>query len=95
MTAQQVWGTADRAVFAPSPGSGSRNGRPDSRALVAELTWTPFIDRGPGAGPWRSLRFGAHYTAYLQFNGASRNYDGYGTNATANNMAYLYAALKF
>ena len=37
----------------------------------------------------------AQYTAYLQFNGASRNYDGYGTNASANNMAYLYAALRF
>lgn len=95
LTAQQVWGTADRIVFAPAPGSGSRNGRPDSRSVIAELTWTPFADRGPGAGPWRSLRFGAQYTAWLQFHGASRNYDGYGTNASANNMAYLYAALRF
>lgn len=95
MTAQQIWGTADRAVFAPNPGSGSRNGRPDSRAVVTELTWTPFADRGPGAGPWRSLRFGAQYTAWLQFNGATRNYDGFGTKASANNMAYLYAALRF
>ena len=31
--------------------------------------------------PWANLKLGIQYTAYTQFNGGNKNYDGFGRNA--------------
>ncbi|HEY8707491.1 MAG TPA: cytochrome C [Burkholderiaceae bacterium] len=40
--------------------------------------------------PMQYLRFGAQYTRYSLYGGASTNYDGNGRNASDNNSLYLY-----
>ena len=40
--------------------------------------------------PMQYLRFGAQYTRYSLYNGASTNYDGFGRNASDNNSLFLY-----
>ncbi len=90
---QKTWGPANPGLYAPAPLTGSANGKPNSNAFIAELTFVPF---GKGeASPWSNLKLGAQYTLYTQFNGASRNYDGAGRNASDNNTLYLYAWLIF
>jgi hypothetical protein len=37
----------------------------------------------------------AAYTGYTKFNGASRNYDGSGRNASANNSVYIALWLNY
>ena len=36
------------------------------------------------------MRLGVQYTRYDKFNGASRNYDGSGRNASDNNTLFFY-----
>jgi hypothetical protein len=45
--------------------------------------------------PIQYLRVGAQYTAYIRFNGASTNYDGFGRNARDNNSLFLYTWLAY
>jgi len=35
------------------------------------------------------------YTAYGRFNGASKNYDGFGRNASDNNTLFIYTWLAY
>ena len=75
--------------------SGSANGRPDSTGYVAQIDWTPFGKQDSWAGPWVNLRMALQYTGYLQFNGASRNYDGSGRNASDDNTLWLLTWMAF
>ena len=95
LVGQQVMGQSDPVLYYPRPETGSRIGKPDTRSLVAQVEWMPFIGATPHNAGLRSLRLGVQYTAYLQFNGATSNYDGYGRNASVNNLAYAYAAFRF
>jgi len=52
----------------------------DTRGLTYELFWTPI----------QYIRVGTQYTAYDKFSGGSRNYDGFGRNASDNNTLFLY-----
>jgi hypothetical protein len=45
--------------------------------------------------PFANLKLGAQYTAYTRFNGGTKNYDGFGRNATGNNTLFLFASLAF
>jgi len=45
--------------------------------------------------PWQNLRFQFQYVAYSKFNGASRNYDGAGRNASDNNTLYFLTWVLF
>jgi hypothetical protein len=60
--------------------SGSLAGTPDTRALTAEVFWTPV----------QYARIGLQYTAFNKYNGASSNYDGWGRSAKDNNTVFLY-----
>ncbi len=92
---QKTWGTANQLLYAPGPLSGSANGKPDSNAFILEADWVPFGKSDSWAGPWVNLKLGAQYTIYTQFNGAAKNYDGFGRNASDNNTLYLFAWLIF
>ena len=79
--------TKDPAAQAPSSRQvdGNRTGNPATRGLTLEAFWTPI----------QYLRIGAQYTAYTRFNGASKNYDGFGRNASDNNTLFLYTWLAY
>jgi hypothetical protein len=58
----------------------SKDSEQDTRGFTCELFWTPI----------QYVRVGAQYTAYDKYGGASRNYDGFGRNASDNNTLFLY-----
>jgi len=78
-------GSADSLLYAPSPTSGSANGKPNSNGGIAELDFNP----------WLNTRLGAQYVMYSKFNGGSAGYDGSGRSASDNNTLYLYLWLAF
>jgi hypothetical protein len=73
--------TSDPAAAAPSTRvSGNLSGNPGTRGWTLEAFWLPV----------QYLRVGLQYTGYGKFNGASKNYDGFGRNASDNNSLFLY-----
>ena len=78
-------GTGDALRYPPNQLNGSASGLPDSRGFIAELS----------ALPWLNTRFEIQYVAYTKFNGAKRNYDGMGRDATDNNTLYLLSWVVF
>jgi hypothetical protein len=62
---------------------GSANGSPNSKGWVTELNFLPI----------QNLKLALRFTDYQTFNGASRNYDGHGRNASDNNSVFLLAWL--
>ena len=78
-------GSADPLVYA-----GNRTFKPDSSGMIFQLDGTPW---GAGNSPFGkrfNMRLGAQYTLYNHFDGAGRNYDGFGHNASANNTFRLF-----
>jgi hypothetical protein len=92
---QNTTGTANPALYAPAPLSGSANGKPNSNAFIFEADYVPFGKADSWATPWVNMKLGAQYTLYTQFNGGNSNYDGFGRNASDNNTLYLFAWLIF
>lgn len=90
-----TWGSMDRLVYAPGAVDGSRTGKPDSRGAVLQADWTPTGKDGSWGGPWANLRLGLQYTMYDRFNGARKNYDGFGRDASDNNTLFLFAWTAF
>lgn len=82
-------GTADAALY------GSANGKPDSSGYIIQADWTPFGKRDSWLSPWANLRLGVQYTGYGKFDGASKNYDGEGRNASDNNTLWFLAWFAF
>jgi hypothetical protein len=78
-------GSADPILFAPAPVTGSALGSPNSRGYIGQA----------GFWPKQNIELSAGYTGYTKFNGASRNYDGSGRNASANNSVYVALWLNF
>ncbi|MCK9296023.1 MAG: hypothetical protein M0P70_13175 [Desulfobulbaceae bacterium] len=78
-------GDTDPLLYAPDPVDGSRNGSPDSNGFILQATYL-----------WKEkYQFALQYTIYDKFNGADKNYDGYGRDAGDNNTIYLLAWLMF
>ena len=69
------------SLVSTGPVSDNLSGHPATRGMTYEAFWTPI----------QYLRLGAQYTAYNRYNGASRNYNGVGRNASDNNSMFLYA----
>ncbi len=78
-------GTSDSGMYSPAEIEGSANGSPNSNGLNAEI----------GFFPWQNVRLSLLYTAYMQFNGRTNNYDGSGRSSFDNNTLYLLAWLMF
>lgn len=83
-------GDRDNLLYTPNPGDGSRTGKPDSDGIILQADWTPFGQADSWHSPWANLRIGLQYTAYNKFNGARRNYDGFGRNASDNDTLFLF-----
>jgi len=92
---QYTTGNANPALFAPSPLSGSANGKPNSNSFVMEADWVPFGKDDSWGRPLANLKLGVQYTIYTMFNGGSKNYDGFGNDASGNNTLFLFAWLAF
>jgi hypothetical protein len=90
-----ITGNADASFYPVGALTGSANGRPDSRAYMAQLEYIPFGKVGSPGRNWLNIRLGLQYTAYTVFNGGSSNYDGAGRNASDNNTLFAYAWFMF
>jgi hypothetical protein len=73
-------GNTDPASQAANPVDGNISGNPGTRGYALEAFWMPV----------QYVRVGVQYTGYTRFNGASRNYDGFGRDARDNNTLFLY-----
>ena len=83
---QNTWGPANPVLYTTGTDvTNSANGKPNSNAFIIEADWVPFGKEGSWLSPWANLKLGVQYTAYTQFNGGNKNYDGFGRNASDNN----------
>jgi len=89
---EHVWGSADPLLYQQGSAiNGSASGSPNSNAFIFEADWIPFGKAQSWLRPLANLKVGAQYTAYTEFNGGSRNYDGFGRSASDNNTLFLFA----
>ncbi|HLI66099.1 MAG TPA: hypothetical protein VKU90_07015 [Caulobacteraceae bacterium] len=85
-----TWGSADPVLY-----SSNRTLRPDSAGLTFQIDATPFGRGRAPLGPRFNVRVGAQYTDYLEFDGAARNYDGFGRNARDNNTFRVFTWVAY
>ena len=88
-------GSSDVALYGPGTMANSANASPNSNGWIAEAAYIPFGTKSPDGYPWVNARVGLQYIRYNKFNGAGTNYDGMGTNASANNTVFLYGQIAF
>ena len=74
---------------------GYADGSPNTSGYVLQADWTPWGKEDSWAAPWANLRLGLQYTMFDRFNGAKRNYDGSGRDASDNNTLFLFAWTSF
>ncbi len=93
---QNTWGPSNPVLYTTGTAvSNSANGKPNSNAFIIEADWVPFGKQDSWLSPWANLKLGVQYTAYTQFNGGNKNYDGFGRNAGDNNTLFLFAWMAF
>lgn len=86
-----IYGNRDAGLYSSSP-----TNKPNSEFFTAELDYVPFgKTASTGAASYLNLRFAAQYVAYTRFDGADKNYDGSGRNASDNNTLYFNTWLSF
>lgn len=78
-------GTSDALLYAQAAVNGSANGSPGSSGYIANFSVWPI----------QNLDLALQYTGYTRFNGAEKNYDAAGRNASDNNTVYLLARFVF
>jgi hypothetical protein len=86
----QTWGASDALRYGEN-----RTNVPDSAGLILQADITPFANDPSPAGTRLNLRVGLQYTIYTQFDGAGRDYDGTGRNASDNNTFRLFTWFAF
>jgi hypothetical protein len=80
-------------TFGPSNPSlfpDNRTLKPDSSGVTLQLDATPWGEGKSPLGPRFNMRVGVQYTLYTRFNGAGKNFDGAGANASDNNTLRLF-----
>jgi len=92
---QKSWGPANPVLYQPAPLNGSANGKPNSNDFIIEADWVPFGKEDSFWRPLANFKIGVQYIVYTQFNGGTKNYDGYGRNAGDNNALMLFAWMIF
>ncbi len=85
-----VWGSKDTVLYGDN-----RTGAPDSTGAIFQLDYTPWGTDVSPLGLRFNVRIGIQYTAYARFNGATKNYDGLGHNASDNNNFRLFTWFEF
>jgi hypothetical protein len=92
---QKTWGPANPVLFQPGEVTGSANSKPNSNSFTLEADWVPFGKEDSWARPFVNMKLGIQYVIYTQFNGGTKNYDGFGRNASGNNTIYMFAWVAF
>jgi hypothetical protein len=82
-----TWGSADSLLYADN-----RTSKPNSAGFIAQLDGTPFGQTAM-LGNHVNLRVGVQYRHFTQFNGATNNYDGGGSNSTGNDTFRVFTWL--
>jgi hypothetical protein len=85
-----IYGNRDSVVYSASP-----TNKPNTEYFTFELDYVPFGKKAATADSYLNLRFAAQYVAYTRLNGADKNYDGTGRNASDNNTLYFNTWLNF
>ena len=83
-------GSADPGLYPDN-----RTNKPDSSGVMLQLDGTPFGNAGSPLGPRFNVRVGVQYTAFATFDGASRNFDGAGHNASDNNTLRVFTWVAY
>ena len=78
-------GSSDAVLYAPGSVTGFANNSPNSNGWIGEIDYVP----------WQNVKILVQYVAYQKFNGASKNYDGAGRNASYNDTLYLLGWFAF
>jgi len=92
---QKTWGPTNPVLYTQAALTGSANSKPNSNAYTLEADWVPFGKDDSVWAPFMNMKLGAQYTMYTEFNGANKNYDGAGHNASGNNTLMLFAWMIF
>lgn len=74
----------------PSLFPDNRTFKPDSSGVTLQLDATPWGEGKSPLGPRFNMRVGVQYTLYNRFNGANKNFDGGGANASDNNTLRVF-----
>ena len=91
-----TWGSTDAKLYPAAPLTGSADHSPNSQTIIAQVDWAPWGNNTNHWGyPWLNVRVGVQYRYYLQFNGGTTNYDGFGRNATDNNTVLIFTVWSF
>jgi hypothetical protein len=94
----QTWGTNDAKLYPSTTAvTGSAAHSPNAQTVIAQVDWAPWGNAKPGdpTFPWLNVRVGVQYRYYLQFNGGTTNYDGFGNNAGDNNTLLVFTFWSF
>ena len=83
-------GSADPLLY-----GANRTAKPDTSGLLFQVDGTPFGGKGSPLGARFNMRVGVQYTLYTRFDGASRNYDGAGANASDNNTVRVFTWVAY
>lgn len=68
---------------------------PNSAGLMFEVSGSPFGAGGSPLGRRFNMKAGLQYTAYLMFDGAAHDYDGFGHNAADNNTLRVFTWIAY
>ncbi len=85
-----TWGSNDPLLYGASSITQS-----DSSGFMVQLDGTPFGAGKSPLGPRFNIRVGVQYTDYLSFDGAGRNYDGFGRSASDNNTFRVFSWIAY
>ena len=80
-----TYGPANAALY-----PNNRTFKPDSSGVTLQLDATPWGEGKSPLGPRFNTRVGVQYTIYDRFNGAAKNFDGAGANASDNNTFRIF-----
>ncbi len=83
-------GSSDPLLYAAN-----RTLKPDSAGVSLQLDGTPFGGGGSPLGARFNVRVGVQYIAYLEYDGAGRNFDGLGHNAGDNNTLRVFTWIAY
>ena len=86
----ETFGPANPALF-----PNNRTSRPDSSGVTLQVDGAPWGDGASPLGPRFNMRVGVQYTLYGRFDGAKRNFDGAGANASDNNTLRVFTWLAY
>jgi hypothetical protein len=73
----------------------NRTLKPDSSGVTLQLDGTPWGEGKSPLGPRFNMRVGVQYTLYNRFNGAGKNFDGAGANASDNNTLRIFTWVAY